>query len=50
MKTCITLLLLFSGLASVTGQTNLQEDSTTMEFWDETNEEWVLFGKGRKHL
>ena len=46
MKTSITLLLLISGLASVTGQNDLQEDSTIMELWDETKEEWVLFGKG----
>src|SRR5210317_1838043 len=46
MKTSITLLLLISGLATVTGQNNLREDSTIMELWDDTGEEWVLFGKG----
>ena len=46
MKTSIILLLLFLGLASVTGQNNLREDSTIMELWDDTKEEWVLFGKG----
>jgi hypothetical protein len=45
MKTKITLLLLIAGLASVSGQDSLREDSLIMEFWDETKEEWSLFGK-----
>ena len=47
MKTTITLMLLFSALALVTGQHDgLQEDSVFMELWDEHQETWFLLGKG----
>ena len=45
MKTSITLLLLFAGLAFAQSQNNLKEDSLIIEFWDETKEEWALWGK-----
>jgi len=46
MKTSITLLLLFSVLATVLGQiVDQQEDSLIMEVWDESTEEWATFGK-----
>lgn len=47
MKTSITLLLLISGLAFVSGQNgNQQADSMIMELWDETEGAWALWGKG----
>ena len=47
MKTSLTLLFLLSVLVSVSGQNgNQQADSMIMELWDETSEEWTLWGKG----